>query len=94
MIPTMPFIDCTRDGDTVRMTVKVGHWVAHPNQPDHYIEWIEVLAAGVPVARFDLAAVAVDPVVTCELRVDPGTELAAMESCNLHGVWLAKAIAP
>ena len=89
-----PFIDCTRDGDTVRMTVKVGHWVAHPNQPDHFIEWIAVHAAGVPVARFDLSAVAVAPRVTCVLAVEPGTPLAAMESCNLHGVWVSEAVAP
>lgn len=89
-----PYVDCQRDGDTVRVTVKVGHWVAHPNQPDHFIEWIEVLANGVPVARFDFTAVVVDPVVTCELNIAAGTELTAMESCNLHGVWAAKAVAP
>jgi superoxide reductase len=89
-----PYIECTRDGEKLHVTVKVGHWVGHPNQADHFIEWIEVHAAGAPVARFDLAAVAVDPVVTCVLNVEPGTPLAAMESCNLHGVWVAEAVAP
>lgn len=89
-----PFIDCQREGDRVRVTVKVGHWVSHPNQPDHFIEWIEVHAAGVPVARFDLSAVAVEPVVTCELNVPAGMPIAAMESCNLHGVWVAETTAP
>lgn len=89
-----PFIECDRDGDTVRVTVKVGHWVSHPNLPDHFIEWIAIHAAGVPVARFDLSAVAVTPTITCVINVDPGTPLQAMESCNLHGVWLAETIAP
>lgn len=89
-----PFAHCERDGETVRMMVKVGHWVAHPNQPDHFIEWVEVLANGAPIARFDFTAVAVDPVVTCELRVAPGTDLIVMESCNLHGVWGTRAVAP
>lgn len=89
-----PYIECVRDGERVHVTVKVGHYVAHPNQPDHFIEWIEVHAAGVPVARFDFSAVAVDPSVTCVLNVDSGTALAAMESCNLHGVWVAEAVAP
>lgn len=89
-----PFIDCVREGEKLTVTVKVGHYVGHPNQADHFIEWIEILAAGAPVARFDLSAVAVDPVVTCVLNVEPGTALAAMESCNLHGVWVAEAVAP
>lgn len=89
-----PFITCERDGDSVRVTVKVGHWVSHPNLPDHFIEWITVHAAGAPVARFDLSAVAVAPEVTCVLQVDAGTLLQAMESCNLHGVWLSETVAP
>ncbi len=89
-----PYIECVREGERVRVRVKVGHYVAHPNQPDHFIEWIEVHAAGVPVARFDFSAVAVDPEVTCVLNVDAGTALAAMESCNLHGVWVAETVAP
>ena len=89
-----PNIDCVREGDKVIVTVTVGHSVPHPNQPDHFIEWIELHAAGAPVARFDLAAVAVDPKVMCVLNVDTGTPIAAMESCNLHGVWVAEGVAP
>lgn len=90
----MPYIACVREDDKLRVTVTVGHVVSHPNQPDHFIEWIEVHAAGAPVVRFDGSAVAVDPVVTCVLNVDPGTDLAALENCNLHGVWMAAAVAP
>jgi len=89
-----PHIACVREDDKVVVTVVVGHYVAHPNQPDHFIEWIEVHAAGAPVARFDLAAVALDPKVTCVLNVEAGTAIAAMESCNLHGVWVAETVAP
>jgi len=88
-----PHIECVREGDRLHVTVKVGH-LPHPNQPDHFIEWITVNAAGAPVARFDLSAVAVDPIVQCVLNVDPGTALQAVESCNLHGIWVADAVAP
>lgn len=90
----LPHIACVRDGDRVAVTVIVGHLVSHPNQPDHFIQWIEVHAAGTPVARFDASAVAVDPILTCVLNIDAGTEIAAMENCNLHGAWLATAVAP
>jgi len=89
-----PHIECVREGDRVNVSVTVGHDVPHPNQPDHFIQWIEVRAADSPVARFDLAAVAADPKVSCMLNVDPGTPITAVESCNLHGLWVADVIAP
>lgn len=89
-----PYVTCSRDGDRVTVSVKVGHWVSHPNMADHYIEWIAVHAGDAPVARFDFAAVAVDPEVTCVLNVDPGTKITVMESCNLHGLWTAESVAP
>jgi len=89
-----PHIACTRVDDRVVVEVTVGHSVTHPNQPDHFIEWVEIHAAGAPIARFDFSAVAVDPKVTAVLNIDEGTALVAMESCNLHGVWAAEAVAP
>ena len=37
----VPVVEATADG----VKVKVGS-VAHPMEPDHYIEWIEVIAGG------------------------------------------------
>lgn len=84
-----PYIEIERMGDLAKVSVKVGHYVSHPNQPDHFIEWIELYAGDAPIARFDLAAVAVDPDVSCVVRLDPGTVVKAVESCNLHGLWAA-----
>jgi superoxide reductase len=63
--------------------VKIGS-VAHPMTPEHYIEWIELLAdgqayrqflnpGGAPEATFRIAAKSVS----------------AREYCNLHGLWKA-----
>ncbi len=89
-----PFVSCERDGDDVKVTVEVGHWVSHPNMPDHFIEWVAIHADGAPIARFDMAAVAVKPVFTCTVTVDAGTIISVMESCNLHGLWIAETTAP
>jgi superoxide reductase len=89
-----PFVTCERDESGVRVSVRVGHWVGHPNTPDHFIEWIAIHAGGVPVVRFDLSAVASSPNVSCVLDVDPGTSLTALESCNLHGVWAREFVTP
>lgn len=90
----MPYIEVDRSDDVAVavVTVKVGYWVSHPNMPDHFIEWIEIHANGVPVARYDMAAVVVAPEVTCRLAVDEGTTLTVLESCNLHGVWANEAV--
>ena len=40
-----PYVATERDGDTVTITVEVGHYLAHPNLPDHWIDLIEIYAA-------------------------------------------------
>ena len=77
------------DGGT-KVTVNVGHYVAHPNEPDHYIDWIELRVGDAPIARFDLSPVATAPSVSVVVDVDAGTTLRAVEYCNLHGLWAAE----
>lgn len=86
-----PHIDARRTGETVTVTITVGHEVPHPNQPDHYITWIELAVGDSPVARFDLSPVTTDPVVSVVLRAAPGTPVRALSHCNLHGLWAAEA---
>ncbi|MBS3956736.1 MAG: class II SORL domain-containing protein [Clostridiales bacterium] len=85
-----PFISAERDGDSVRVTIVVGHYVSHPNQPDHFIQWIELYADGAPIVRVDLAPVAASPDVSFVVSVPSGTTLRAVEYCNLHGLWAAE----
>jgi superoxide reductase len=85
-----PYITVERVGDRVRIGVKVGHYVAHPNEPDHFIQWIDVSVAGNSIARFDLSAVATDPDVSVVAVLAPDTTVRAVESCNLHGLWAAE----
>lgn len=89
-----PFLSCERVDDRVIVDVKVGHWVPHPNMPDHFIQWIDVLADDLPVARFAMSAVAADPSCRCVLNVETGTRISAVENCNLHGLWFAETVAP
>jgi superoxide reductase len=84
-----PYVSAESDGDKVRVTIKVGHYVSHPNQPDHYIQWIMLYAGDAPIARFDFAPVATYPDVCVTVDVDAGTTLRAVEYCNLHGLWAA-----
>ncbi len=85
-----PHIELTRDGELTIVTVIVGWEVPHPNQPDHFIDWIEILADGAPIARFDLTPVACAPHVSVAVDLEPGTTLRAIEHCNLHGLWASE----
>lgn len=85
-----PFISAERDGDAVRVSIAVGHYVPHPNQPDHFIQWIELYAGEASIARVDFVPVASAPDVRLVVSVPPGTTLRAVEHCNLHGLWVAE----
>lgn len=84
-----PHIDVDEVDEGLLITVSVGWDVPHPNQPDHYIAWIELYAGQASIARFDLSPVATVPVVSVVVNVDPGTVIRAIEHCNLHGLWAA-----
>jgi desulfoferrodoxin-like iron-binding protein len=86
----VPFVSFERAGDVVTLTVEVGHYVAHPNLPDHWIELIEIVANGAPIATYYFAAGVVAPKVTAVAALDPGTKVVVFERCNLHGLWSAE----
>lgn len=82
-----PYMVAEQADGGYRVTVTVGHEVAHPNQPDHWIGWIELRVGDATVARFDLAPIVTTPVVSAVLNVEAGTVVRAIEHCNLHGLW-------
>ncbi|MDO9556729.1 MAG: class II SORL domain-containing protein [Coriobacteriia bacterium] len=87
-----PHIEVDRKGDKTIATVTVGFEVVHPNQPDHYIAWIELYVDGAGIARFDLSPVATDPTVSVIISADAGSMLRAIAHCNLHGLWAAEVV--
>ena len=86
----VPFIAVTREGDKVTITAEVGHYVAHPNLPDHWIDCLEIYANGAPIATYHLAAGVVAPAVSAVAALDAGTKVMVSARCNLHGVWVAE----
>jgi len=64
--------------------VSVGS-VAHPMQPEHYIEWIELLTDRVSYREF------LKPGDTPDVNFSIDTEdVTARAYCNLHGLWKSK----
>lgn len=63
--------------------VKVGS-VPHPMDPDHYIEWIEVIAGGKVYTEFLKPGGAPEAVFCLDAPIE-----AMREYCNKHGHWKA-----
>ncbi|MGA7577200.1 MAG: desulfoferrodoxin [Desulfobaccales bacterium] len=75
----VPVIEKTAGG----FKIKVGS-VAHPMEPSHYIEWIEVIADGKSYRQFLNPGGAPEATFPIEAK-----EVVAREYCNLHGLWKA-----
>jgi superoxide reductase len=75
----VPVIEKTAKG----FKVNVGS-VTHPMEEKHYIEWIELIADGVAYRKFLTPGDAPE----AEFCLD-AAQVAAMEYCNLHGLWKA-----
>lgn len=82
-----PFITLEAALDRLIVNVEVGHEVAHPNGPDHYITFIELYANGAPIARLDLSPAVTYPKFCIPVSLPPDTVVRAVEHCNLHGLW-------
>ena len=85
-----PHIAVARIEGKAHVTIDTGYYVAHPNEPGHFFNTIDVLVNGVPVAHFDGAAGVVDPHIELIMNIEPGSLITAIASCNLHGVWKAE----
>jgi len=75
----VPVVEKTADG----YLIKVGSAV-HPMEPDHYIEWVELVVDGNSYLQF--LAPGDEP--QAFFPVD-GREIFGRAYCNLHGLWKA-----
>jgi superoxide reductase len=76
-------------GEFFNAKVKAGE-IEHPNENEHFIEWIELYVGDVYLGRFAFAPVMTKPEITIPLNIAHGgraTVLRAVSRCNLHGMW-------
>ena len=66
-----------------KIVVKVGS-EPHPMEDSHFIEWIEVLENGEPIARARLKPGDKPEATFCLCKTE---DITAREYCNLHGLW-------
>lgn len=69
------------------VTVTVGKLLTHPNTEGHHIQFVELYADRVYLARVDFTPVLTEPTAKLEIALSKSATLRAFERCNLHGVW-------
>ena len=89
-LPIITAPKSVKKGECFEVTVEIGKLLKHPNEPGHFIQFIELYAGDTYLARIDFTAKTTCPTmkVCVELERDYG-KLRAFEHCNLHGTWEA-----
>lgn len=88
-IPVIEIQDVLEAGKFYDAKIKVGE-IAHPNENEHFIQWIELYIGNVYLGRFDFAPVMTKPEITIPIVLSHAglnSSLRAIARCNLHGLW-------
>jgi superoxide reductase len=87
-VPVISAPDTVNKGECFEVTIEVGKYKDHPNEPGHFIEFLELYADDTFLARVDLTHTKTCPVAKVCVSLDHvHKELRAFEHCNLHGTW-------
>lgn len=87
-VPVISAPDTVEKGECFEVTVEVGKHLAHPNDYDHFIGFVELYADHTFLGRQDFAPVSTCPVAKFCVQLDHiHGELRAFEFCNIHGTW-------
>ncbi len=87
-LPIITAPPTVKKGDCFEVAVEVGKLLQHPNEPAHYINFIDLYADHTYLARMDLTSQRTCPTMKICLILDHIHEkLRAFAHCNIHGVW-------
>ena len=87
----IPAIDApgkVKKDETFSVTIEVGKHKAHPSEPAHFIEWVELYSGDTFLFRIHLTGSLSYPKVTVPIRLSHAHgPLKAWAKCNIHGLW-------
>ena len=86
--PVITAPEKVKPGECFEVTVEVGKLLSHPIENAHFIEFIELYAGHVCLARTDFTARSTCPIMKACIALDKDLgPIRAFARCNLHGVW-------
>ncbi len=87
-LPVITAPDSVRKNEFFEVTIEVGKYLEHPNEPSHHIDFIELYADHTYLARVHFTARTTKPTVKIWVSLDHiHGKLRAFAYCNLHGNW-------
>ena len=87
-LPIISAPEKVKRDELFEVTIEVGKLKFHPNEPGHFIEWIELYCGDTFLFRVNLSGSLSAPKVTIPVKLTHAHgPLKAWEKCNLHGLW-------
>jgi len=87
-LPVISTPESVEKGECFEVTVEVGKLLEHPNEPGHFIEFIELYVDDTYLARMDYTAKTTCPVMKTYVSLEHDyNKIRAFVRCNLHGTW-------
>ena len=87
-IPVISSPAKVKKDETFTVTVEVGKYKAHPNEPAHFIEWVELYSGDTFLLRASLAGSLSQPKIVIPVKLTHAHgPLKAWAKCNIHGLW-------
>ena len=85
-VPQIKAPDSIQAGVPFEVEIRVGEKL-HEMIPSHYIDWVDLYADDMFLAKFILTPNFTQPTCKITLTLKNSTALRAIEHCNLHGLW-------
>jgi superoxide reductase len=87
-LPVISAPERVKRNEVFEVTVEVGKYKVHPNEPGHFIEWIELYCGDTFLFRVNFSGSLSEPKITIPVKLTHAHgPLKAWEKCNLHGLW-------
>lgn len=87
-LPVLTVPDKIKKDEVFEIKVEVGKLLAHPNEPGHFIEWIEVYCGDTFLGEAYFSGGVSSPTAVFNVKLSHAHgPIQAWAKCNLHGLW-------
>ena len=87
-IPQIYAPDRVKKDEPFEVKIEVGKLLPHPNEPGHFIEWIELYSGDTFLGRAHYSGGATYPAAIFKVKLSHAHgPLKVWGKCNLHGLW-------
>ncbi len=76
------------EGNKHKVKVDIGGG-KHPNEIDHWIQWIELRIDDLYVGKAEFSAVVMEPIAEFIINCKEPCNISVLTRCNKHGLWLS-----